>query len=106
MDLVEEVYRASAGFPAHEKYGLMGQIRRAAVSVPSNIAEGHTRASRREYLHHVTIAQASLAELETQLEIAARIEYLPKEKLASLLQTTDALGRQLNALRGALKERA
>src|SRR5215467_12987129 len=73
MELVESVYRISAGFPKAELYGLTGQIRRAAVSIPSNIAEGHTRASTKEYLNHLSIAQASLAELETQLEIAVRL---------------------------------
>jgi four helix bundle protein len=76
LELVEEIYRVSAGFPQHEIYGLTNQLRRAAVSVPSNIAEGHTREHTKEYLHHVSMAQASLAEIETQLEIASRLKYL------------------------------
>src|SRR5271165_3136979 len=76
MDVVEAVYRASAAFPKSELYGLTNQIRRAAVSVPSNIAEGHTRATTKEYLQHVAIAQASLAEIETQTEIARRLGYI------------------------------
>src|SRR6266478_3994026 len=75
MDLVEAVYRLSEAFPKTEIYGLTAQVRRAAVSVPSNIAEGHTRASTKEYLNHLSIAQASLAEIETQLEIAQRLNY-------------------------------
>ena len=70
MDLVEQVYELTRDFPKQETYGLTSQIRRAAVSVPSNIAEGHTREHLKEYLHHLSMAQASLAELETQLEIA------------------------------------
>ena len=65
MDLVVRVYRLTQGFPTHELYGLTSQMRRAAVSIPSNIAEGHTRESSKEYLHHLSIAQGSLAELET-----------------------------------------
>jgi four helix bundle protein len=76
IDLVAAVYRISGKFPKGEVFGLTGQMRRAAVSVPSNIAEGHTRASTKEYLNHISIAQGSLAEVETQLEIAARLGYV------------------------------
>lgn len=65
IDLVEQVYRLTARFPREEIYGLTSQIQRAAVSIPSNIAEGHTREHSKEYLQHLSIAQASLAELET-----------------------------------------
>ena len=77
MDLVETVYLLSQDFPKQETYGLTSQVRRAAISIPSNIAEGHTREHIKEYLHHLSMAQASLAEVETQLEIAARLKYLP-----------------------------
>jgi len=73
MDLVELVYRLTRSFPRNEIYGLASQIQRAAVSVPSNIAEGHTREHTKEYLHHLSMSQASLAELETHLEIAIRL---------------------------------
>ena len=102
MDLVEEVYRVTQSFPKHETFGLASQIQRAAVSVPSNIAEGHTREHSREYLHHLSMAQASLAELETQMEIAARLNYLPPERLRQNLDRICSLGRQLYALRNAL----
>jgi four helix bundle protein len=81
MEIVEAVYRVSDGFPKTEIYGLTSQVRRAAVSVPSNIAEGHTRASTKEYLHHVSVAQASLAEVETQLEVAMRLRYIDRGQL-------------------------
>jgi four helix bundle protein len=105
MDLVVRVYGASAGFPKTELYGLTNQIRRAAVSVPSNIAEGHTRASTREYLQHVGIAQASLAEVETQLLIAERLGYLETVLSRNLIELASGLRKQLYALRDALKKR-
>lgn len=105
MDIVEAVYRASGAFPKGELYGLTNQIRRAAVSVPSNIAEGHTRATTREYLQHVAIAQASLAEVETQLEIAARLQYIERPVCLKVLQQVQALRRQLYTLRDALAKR-
>jgi len=105
MGLVESVYRLSLAFPPEENYGLKSQIRRAAVSIPSNIAEGHTRASTREYLNHLSIAQASLAEVETQLEIAVRLRYLPGEQVNPAAADIQTLGRQLHALRKALETR-
>lgn len=81
MDLVEAVYMLTQRFPKQEMYGLTRQIQRAAVSVPSKIAEGHTREHLKEYLHHLSIAQASLAEIETQLEIASRLKYLRPSQL-------------------------
>lgn len=102
MDLVEEVYHLTTSFPKHEVYGLASQIQRAAVSIPSNIAEGHTREYTKEYLHHLSMAQASLAELETQLEIAARLQYLSGERLGQVLERVWSLGRQLYSLRNSL----
>lgn len=105
MDLVETVYRLSESFTAKEMYGLTNQMRRCAVSIPSNIAEGHTREHSKEYLHHIPIAQASLAELQTQLEIAARLRYLSDEELSAALDQAVSLSRQLYALRNALMKR-
>src|ERR1035441_8643994 len=105
MDIVETVYRVSATFPKSEVYGLTGQVRRAAVSVPSNIAEGHTRASTKEYLNHVSRAQGSLAEVETQLEIASRLGSLASVDLRGVLNQPAVLGKQLYALRDALAKR-
>ena len=102
MELVEQVYLITQSFPKQETYGLTSQIQRAAVSVPSNIAEGHTREHSKEFLHHLSIAQASLAELETQLEIAARLKYIVPEQLEQVLQRIISLGKQLYALRNAL----
>jgi four helix bundle protein len=86
MDLVENVYAFSRDWPKEEIYGLTGQARRAAISIPSNLAEGHGRSGRREYAHHVSIAFGSLCELETQLLIAGRLGFLRERDLATLLQ--------------------
>jgi four helix bundle protein len=102
MDLVVQIYRLSDDFPKHELYGLTSQLRRAGVSVPSNIAEGHTRSHLREYLQHVAMAQGSLAEVQTQIEIAARLGYCSSDDASRLLQEATALARQLYALRNAL----
>jgi four helix bundle protein len=105
MDLVERIYRHTQTFPKDELYGLTSQIRRAVISIPSNIAEGHTRQHIKEYLHHLSIAQASLAEVETQFEIATRLKYASAEELQSLLSEINSLGRQLYALRNSLAQR-
>ena len=95
IELVEEVYRLTARFPNHERYGLAGQMQRAAVSVPSNIAEGHERHHLNEYLQHLSIALASLAEVETQLEIARRLKYVAQNDSAKVEAQTDALSKQI-----------
>ena len=104
MDLVEQVYLLTQTFHKHEVYGLASQMQRAAVSVPSNIAEGQTREHLREYLQHISIARASLAELETQLEIATRLKYCTPGQLSQFREQTDSLGRQLSTLRNALSK--
>ena len=98
MDLVQQVYALTRDFPRHEVYGLTSQIQRSAVSVPSNIAEGHSREHLKEYIHHLSIAHGSLAELETQFEIARRLEYLSAEQFGETLKRMASLGRQLYAL--------
>jgi four helix bundle protein len=103
MDLAVEAYHKTGLFPKHEAYGLSAQRQRAAVSVPSNIAEGHAREHRKEYLHHLSTAQASLAELETHAELAARLGYCSLQQLTAFLEKADSLGKQLRALRTALK---
>ena len=105
MDLVERVYQRTQSFPPQEVYGLTSQMRRAAVSVPSNIAEGHTREHTGEYLHHLSMAQASLAELQTQIEIAGRLKYLSAETVHQSLEEATSLSRQLFALRNSLTKR-
>lgn len=80
MDLVETIYTLSSEFPADERYGLSSQIRRAAVSVPSNIAEGAARKSDREFIQFISIAVGSLAEVETQYQLAIRLGFLKEKK--------------------------
>jgi four helix bundle protein len=106
MNLVERIYQLTQVFPAQELYGLTSQMRRAAVSIPSNIAEGHAREHLKEYLHHVSMAQASLAELQTQLEIASRLSYLSPDDVADALEEAVSLSKQLYALRNALAKRS
>ena len=103
MDLVDEVHRLTKGFPREEVYGLSMQMRRAAVSVPSNIAEGHARQSTKEFLQFIAIALGSLAELETQLLIAARLGYLDESRLESPLALADSIGKMLRGLQKSLR---
>lgn len=103
MDVVDAVYAFSATFPRDEIYALSSQMRRAAISVPANIAEGHTREGTREYLQFLSIARGSLAELETHVAIAQRRGYATPDAAGKLLAQIDSLGKQLSALRNALR---
>jgi four helix bundle protein len=103
--LVEEVYRATNSFPKTEIYALTNQIRRAAVSIPSNIAEGQGRSSTREFLHFLSVAQGSLMELETQIIIAQQLGYLEKSQEACLLDHSAEVSRMLSGLRSSLNKK-
>jgi four helix bundle protein len=105
MDLVELCYRLSDRFPRSEEFGLKSQVRRSSVSIPSNIAEGNGRAATREYLHFVSIAHGSLMELETQWQIAGRLQYVDSASLGDLLARTDEIGRMLTSLARRLREK-
>jgi len=105
MSLVESVYQLTAGYPREENYGLRAQLRRAAISIPSNIAEGQSRTSTKEFLHHLAMAQASLAEVETQLEISVRLKYLSAFEAGATIAAIQKLGKQLHALSNALEAR-
>jgi four helix bundle protein len=93
LDLVERVYVLTRRFPREETYGLLSQVRRAVVSVPTNIAEGHTREHIKEYLHHLSIAQASLAELETQLEIATHLNLSTAKSTEGIVARSNFIGK-------------
>lgn len=96
MDLVTATYKATAGFPRDELFGLTSQLRRAAVSIPSNIAEGQGRLSEKEPRYFRGQARGSLMELETQMQIAENLGYLQEEQIAPLLQSSAEVGRILN----------
>jgi four helix bundle protein len=103
--LVERIYILTEIFPKKEQYRLVDQLCRAAVSVPSNIAEGSMRHTTREYIRFIGIAQGSLAEVETQLIISQRLNYLKEDSFMSTMTLAREIGKMLNALRQALEKR-
>ena len=105
MDLVQTVYESVRAFPKEEIYGLTSQLKRAVVSVPSNIAEGQGRKSTREFLHHLSISYGSLTEVETQILIAARLGYLNPEEADRIAEQTAEVGRVINGLSNALNNK-
>ena len=98
MDLVTAVYRATSAFPRDEMFGLISQVRRAAVSIPSNIAEGQGRLSENEVRHFLGQSRGSLMEVETQTQIAVNLGYLREEEARIVLQSCAEVGRILNGL--------
>jgi four helix bundle protein len=98
MTLVEEIYKLSARFPSDERFGLTSQIRRAAVSIPSNIGEGKRRKRQRAFLHHLDIALGSQGELEVQLEIALRLGFVATKDIDPVMNRVAEVGRMLNGL--------
>lgn len=95
---VTSVYKLTGNFPKEEMYGLTNQMRRAAVSVPSNIAEGAARSSNKEYIHFLYIALGSATEIETQLIIANNLEYIRQKDFDELCQERDEIGRMVVGL--------
>jgi len=103
MDLVERIYVVSKRFPPDERFGLTAQIRRASVSVPSNIGEGSRRKKRNVFLNHLDIALGSQAEVEVQLEIAYRLKFLPALEYKRTQAAVEEIGRMLNGLTMSLQ---
>lgn len=98
MTLVEDVYRISKGFPSDERFGLTAQLRRAAVSIPSNIGEGKRRKRQRAFLHRLDIALGSQGEVDVQLELALRLGFVGRSQYDEVANRVDEVGRMLNGL--------
>src|SRR6266850_918702 len=98
IQLVTDVYKSSEGFPKEERYGLTSQIRRAAVSIPANLAEGAGRRSSKEFAHFLSNSQGSASELETELIIANRLGYLDETTFAKLIDQLERIGRLITGL--------
>lgn len=106
MDYAEICYEVAKNFPKDETYGISSQLKRSAVSIPSNIAEGHGRMSRGEYVHFLGIARGSLRESETQLLLAKRFGFLSNDQLEIAMSKSKEVGILLGKLIKALKEKA
>ena len=105
MNLAEACYRLTKGFPREEIYGMTSQIRRAAASIPANVAEGYGRKSRAEYIRFLYIAQGSLKELETHLLLSQRVELVAAQAINPILRQCESVGRLLTALIRALESK-
>ena len=103
MVLVVESYRVAKLLPKSETYGLIGQIQRAAVSIPANIAEGHGREHLGDYVRHLSVANGSLMELETHFLISVELEYLTRDQIAPVMAMTSEVGRMLTGLTRKLR---
>lgn len=105
MDLVMECYEISKEFPKNETYGLTSQLQRAAVSIPTNIAEGQARQHTKEFIQFLSISYGSIAELETLIQIAGRLNYFNTNQLYKFMDRTATLGKMINGLRKSLEKR-
>jgi four helix bundle protein len=104
MQLVTDTYKITEVFPKNEMFGLTSQLRRAIVSVPSNIAEGQGRNSTKEFIYHLSVAYGSLMEAETQIQIAANLAYLEQATADKLFNQSAEVGRMLNGLSKSLMQ--
>ena len=102
MALTLEVYRITASFPQAERFGLTSQLRRAAVAVPSNVAEGHARSTRGEYKNFLSVARGSVVEVEVQLTLARELGYVDQQLIAQAFVYCDAISRMITTLKRAL----
>jgi len=102
MDLVTDIYVTASNFPRDERFGIISQVKRSAVSIPSNIAEGCGRGTDKQLIHFLDIAQGSCFELETQIIISKRLEYINNEKAESLKSNIQEISKMINGLRKSL----
>ena len=105
MNLAVKIYELTKHMPKEELYGLTAQMRRAAVSIPSNIAEGQQRASTKEFLRFLSIARGSNAELQTQLVLACKLGYFQSEQIRETMNLTREISKMINALMISLNKR-
>jgi four helix bundle protein len=103
LDFVTKMYKITANFPADEKFGLVSQMRRAAVSIPSNIAEGAARNSKKEFINFLHIAQGSTAELETQILISWNLNFVTQSQAQPLLKELEEISRMIIGLQKSLR---
>jgi len=104
IDITLEIYKLTKDFPQHEIYGLTSQLRRAAVSIPSNVTEGQARKSDKELARFLGIAKGSLAEIETQIIIATELDYITQEKANAVLKLTEMESRMLSGLINSVRK--
>ena len=105
IEMVTSIYLLTRSFPKEELFGLVSQLRRAAVSVPSNIAEGYARSTDKEKLHFLRISSGSMSEIETQLMLCLNLEYIDRDKYEELSETVTSVWKQLNSLISSIKKR-
>lgn len=104
MDLVVAIYQSTQHFPKEEEYGLKAQLRRAAVSVPSNVSEGLSRKSKKDKLHFLNMAQASLSEIDAQLEVSDRLRFLPNPEAEKAYELLTDVEMMLNGLMRSIRD--
>jgi four helix bundle protein len=105
MAFAKQIYLVTTSFPSDERFGLINQMRRASVSVPSNIAEGHARSSTKEFQRYISIAMGSVAELETQTLLSEDLGFLSNDQQQLLMQSLDQIGKMLRGLHRSLERR-
>ena len=103
IDLVLDVYKLTAKFPSHERFGLSSQMQRAAVSIPANTAEGHARGTRNDFAHFLDMANGSVAELDTLLAIACKLSYCEAKERSTINEQLAEIGKMLGGLRMKLR---